>query len=717
LAEEKLFHESWYRLAGQRVGLRPGVRTQRQLFRGEKWYILRDPFGNQFYRMRPGAYSFVARLGSKRTVEEVWKETMALDPDGAPGQGEVIELLAQLYHANLLYYDLPPDSVKLFERYQKKKQRILMSNLMNIMFLRIPLFDPDPYLKRILPWINRIMSPAGAVVWLLVVGAGLKAAVESFGELRLQSEGVLAPSNLFLLYSAAVLIKALHEFGHAFAVRRFGGEVHTMGVMFLIFSPLPYTDASAAWSFREKRKRIFVGAAGMIVEVFVASIALLVWAHTGPGTLHALTYNMIFIASVSTILFNINPLLRYDGYYILSDLVDVPNLHQRAMQHMTYLVERHAFGCRDGETPAETRKEAIWLTVFGLLSGVYRVFVFSRILLFIADRFLLLGLIMAAVCAVAWVVVPSVKFVRYLAENPRLYKTRPRAIAVCSSAFAAAVLLFAVIPMPASFKAPGVLKAEHYVVAANNTAGVVEELVAPSGRPVHPGDTLLRMSNVELALQIRQSQAGLDEAVARRQKAMQERQADVAPLESRVDYYSKRLSRLNKEKEDLTMKSDMAAMWVSPGAEDYLGMWVPRGTPLGQLVNGDSFYFASVVSQQDVSELFSGKQRKAEVKLYGQAEVAIPVSRYVAIPMEQTKLPSAALGWGAGGDVPVDAQDAHGMKTAEPFYEVRAFVTGDTKAALLHGRSGKIKFRTAARPLLQQGWRRLRQLVQKRYQV
>ena len=244
--ERQIFHESWYRIANQRICLRATVKVRRQLFRGTRWYILYDPFSNQFFRLRPPAYEFVARLSNTRTVEEVWREVMECNPQDAPGQEEVIHLLAQLYHANLLHYQLPPDTTKLFERYKQRKQRILKANLLNIMFLRIPLWDPDNFLKRLLPFIRVIMSPIGTIFWSGIVIFAVKEVIDHFSEFRVQSQGILAPSNLFLLYLGAVIVKTLHEFGHAFAVRRFGGEVHTMGIMFLIFTPFPYMDATAA---------------------------------------------------------------------------------------------------------------------------------------------------------------------------------------------------------------------------------------------------------------------------------------------------------------------------------------------------------------------------------------------------------------------------------------------------------------------------------------
>ena len=427
LEERKVFHESWYRIAGQRIALRSSVKVRRQMYRGSRWYVLHDPFNNQFYRLPPPAYAFVARLGLERTLEEVWQESMAQDAENAPGQEEVIHLLAQLYHANLLHYELPADSEKLFERYRERRQRTRQATLLNIMFIRLPLFDPDRLLQRLQPVARLLFSPLGLLAWIAVLAGALKVAIENFPALRMQSQGILALPNLPLMYLALVLIKALHELGHALAVRRFGGEVHTLGVMFLIFSPLPYMDATAAWAFRSKWRRVLVGAAGMIAELFAAAVAVFVWAGTGPGILHSLAYNTIFVASLSTILFNINPLLRFDGYYILSDLLDIPNLHAQSSRELRHLVERFAFGVRQSRSPAGSRSEAFWLSVFGALSGAYKLVVFSTILLVVADRFLLAGVIMAAVCAVAWVPAPLVRLARYLAGSPRLEHVRLRA--------------------------------------------------------------------------------------------------------------------------------------------------------------------------------------------------------------------------------------------------------------------------------------------------
>jgi putative peptide zinc metalloprotease protein len=716
-APNRLFHESWHRIAEQKIGLRSTVRVQRQMFRGERWYVVQDPFTNQFYRLRPATWAFVARLNRVRTVDQAWKETLRRDPDTAPGQGDVIELLAQLYHANLLHYSLPPDSARLFERYRKRKQRELKASLSNIMFFRVPLFDPDALLKALMPLIKIIIGPIGALLWLAMVGFGIKLAIDNSASLLVQTQGILAPSNLALLYLGMVIIKSLHEFGHAFAVRRFGGEVHTMGVMFLIFNPLPYMDATAAWAFRNKWKRVFVGASGMIFEVFVAACAMIVWAHTGSGILNSLAYNMMFIASVSTIVFNINPLLRFDGYYILSDLLDIPNLHQQARQHLVYLVERFAFGCKKAETPATTGKEGTLLALFGVLSSLYRVVVFTGILLFVADRFLLAGIIMALVCVMSWLIVPSVKLVRYLASSPRLERVRMRAAAVSLGTAAAVVALLYFCPAPVNFKAPGVLKAKQYSIVASEVQGAVREVIAPSGSRVAPGDPLVRFVNPELEWKIEEAEAALRENRTRFQRAMQERQADMKPITSRIDFFEKQLERLREQREALVLRSAMHGVWVSPNLEDLVGMWLPRGTPMGQLVNDSLFLFVSVVSQEDGSRLFEDEILNTTVRIRGQADTELAVAAYTSIPMEQTDLPSSSLGWAGGGDIAVKTDDRQGTTSAEPFYEVRALLRESDAPNLLHGRSGKIKFDLPMKPLLHQWSRKLRQIIQKRYHI
>jgi putative peptide zinc metalloprotease protein len=711
------FSESWYRIADQRIHLRTGVRVRRQFFRGELWFVLEDPFNNQFFRLRPAAHDFIIRLRRDRTVQEVWQECLERNPDETPGQEEIIRLISQLYFANLLQYEMPADSAKLFQRYRQRREREFKSRWLNIMFLRIPLYDPDELLNHCQTLIRWVFSPLGALLWFIMVGLGIKTALDNFEGLRQQSEGILAPDNLLLLYAGLAIVKTLHEFGHAAVCKRYGGEVHVMGLMMLIFTPVPYMDATASWGFRSRWQRMLVGAAGMIVEVFVAAIAVMVWANTGPGTLHSLAYNMIFVASVSTVLFNANPLLRYDGYYMLSDLLEIPNLYQRSMHQIRYLSEKYLYGIKKAESPATGRREAVWLAVYAVLSTIYRIIVFGGILLFVADRFLLIGLLMAVVCLIAWIFVPVGKFVNYLASSPRLDRHRPRAVAV-SGLIAAGILgSLGLIPFPSHFRAPGIVEAVNKAQVVTEAAGYVEALVAQPGDGVQEGQALLRLRNPELEWDIRAARARHTEALALFRLAMQTNAANMKPVEKRLESVLKQIHRLETERSNLVVRSRQTGVWAAPEVKDLIGRWLPRGADLGLVLDPTSYRFTATVPQTDVGSLFERHIRSATVRLRGEAGHQLAVGELRVIPAGQRVLPSAALGWLAGGEVPIDTHDPEGRQAAEPFFEVKADFDPPTSPALFHGRSGKIRFKLAPEPLMDQWIRRLRQVLQKRYQL
>ena len=311
----------------------------------------------------------------------------------------------------------------------------MQNRLMNVLFPRIPLWDPDKFLKRWSP-INRfIFSRLGALVWLGVVfsaivllipywntpGHSLKIAAQHSIDVRNN------PVNLILLYGVFVFVKFIHELGHAFSCRRFGGECHELGIMFLVFIPTPYVDASTAWAFPNKWHRIFVGAAGMIVELFFASLMCFVWMSTGDinSVVAQLAFNAMLIASVTTLVFNANPLLRYDGYYILSDFLEIPNLRQKSSEYALGLIKRHIFRVKL-QHPLPPPLQRFWLFTYAILSSIYRAFVGLVILLIVAYELPVIGPLMAISGILTWFLVPVYKVFKYLATDPELHRKRRR---------------------------------------------------------------------------------------------------------------------------------------------------------------------------------------------------------------------------------------------------------------------------------------------------
>ena len=721
--QRAIFSESWHRVAGQKLRLRPSVAIRRQTFRGERWHVAQDGFTNQFFRFREEAYDFVARLDGTRSTDEIWADCVRRRPETAPGQGEVVNLLAQLYQANLLMSDTPADTARLFERHQKRKKQEMVSQLFGIFFLRIRLFDPDRLLNRTWPALRWLATRPAAIAWGLLVLAGLVVVFGNWDRAIDQSQSVLAPGNLLLLYAAFTLAKLIHEFGHAYAVKAFGGEVHTMGVMLLVFTPVPYVDATAAWAFPERWKRVIVGSAGMIPELAYAAVAVFVWAVTGPGTLNSLAYNTMVVASVSTVMFNLNPLLRFDGYYILSDLADTPNMQARSHRQWLYWWERHALKVNELESPARTRNEAVGLTVFGISSYVYRIFITVAIILFVADRYFGLGLIAAVLSFLGAFVLPWIKALKYLQSEPRIERARHRSWAVAGGAFAVVLAFLLIVPVPDHFRAPGLVRASGSSDVNAPVAGWVSKLMVPSGVSVSAARPLVRLESPELELQLAAARAELAQVNTRERQMLAEFAGGIEPMRLRREASEASVARLESDRVALDMRAPATGRWVALRTEDWEGLYVSRGTRLGEIVGpGPGWEFYAVVSQDDASALFGAAREGAEVRFTGSAGRKVEVGEWAVVPGRQEQLPGAALGWTANGPIRTRENDSHGTMADQPFFLVvgrldEAGRDNGEGPLFWQGRLGVMRFDRPWTPLLVQWARDLRQLLQNRYRI
>jgi putative peptide zinc metalloprotease protein len=261
------------------------------------------------------------------------------------------------------------------------------------------------------------------------------------------------------------------------------------------------------------------------------------------------------------------------------------------------------------------------------------------------------------------------------------------------------------------------MESRQWTEVLNKVPGQLDSVLAPAGESVKAGQPLLRLKNRELDFEIVAARASIDEIDARLREAMQNQTPNLKPLNSRLESLSKRLQRLLQDKESLVITARQDGIWVAPQVKDMVGRWLQRGTTFGLIVDPSGFDFVATVPQEDVDRLFAGTIPAAEVRLKGQAQIPLKAGQLRVIPSEQRNLPSPALGWAGGGEVPTSRKDPQGTQAAEPFFEVRTPITSTGDAAVLHGRGGKIRFDLEPEPLLPRGIRRLRQLLQKRYQL
>lgn len=693
------------------------VTVQKQRFRGRDWYVLRDGFTQRFFRITPQAYAFIARLDPSKTVEQAWLECLADMPDQAPGQEEVIQLLSQLHQSNLLYFDTKADSEIIFDRYRDFRRKEFHGKLLSFLSIRIPLWDPNDWLNRHLRWINALISwPMAAVAGLLML-AGVWIALANLDVLLDRSSGIFALDNLLWLYACMAAMKVIHELGHAFVVKRFGGDVHGMGLMFLVLVPLPYVDATGSWKFRSRGAKALAGAIGILVELVLAALASVVWVNTGAGLVNSLAFNVMVLGTVSSLIFNGNPLLRFDAYYVMSDLLGIPNMYQKASQQWTYFGDKYLLGTPNVESPATDSREWWWLTLYGLISYVYRTLVFISIWMLVMDKWVLLGVVFGVTSLFIMLGVPLYRLSRHL-SSPAITRNRRRALSVSIGLTVVPLILLATVPVPDAIRAPGVLESVSHTRVTTEVGGILEELQVPDGAVVRRGDVLLRLRNFELELDIEAAQALVQEVLVTRDLALVKSPVEVAALNERLSAVQDRLQLLLNRQQQLVIRASHDGIWVRTQLHIRQGNWVARGAPLGELTSSEQgLRFSAVVSQELADELFKNALTGAEVKLNGQAAATLNVSKLVLLPYQRRTLQTSALGWSGGGTVPVKQDDPEGVKTLEPYYEVLATVgTAAQPAHLIHGVTGWLRVPIQSRPLLIRWYKAIRQLVQKRYQ-
>ena len=724
MPERPTFSPFWHRVRAMSARLRPHVQITRQHYRGRRWHVVHDPATNQFYRLNPVAHEFVGLLDGKRTVEEVWKLVLARHGDAAPTQNEVIQLLSQLYQSNLLSTDAGPETEQLLRRGRERFKQKAASQAIGIMYFRIRAFNPDTIFGWLEPIFRPLINVWGLLIWAVFCSIALARLVPEWRELVTGAEEVLNPNNWLVVGGVFIVAKAFHESGHGVICKRFGGVVPEFGFMLLVLFPAPYVDTSSAWAFENKWQRVGVGAGGMIVELFLASIAAIVWTSTAPETLaHQISYFMIFTASVSTVLFNANPLMRFDGYYILSDLIEVPNLMQRSMNQIKHWFKTRVYRMKEETPPSTWGGETAILYVYGIAALIYRIFLFFSITLFVMGKLFALGLILAVWTAGMWFILPVGKFVHWLASSPGLNDFRPRAIATSLAMIVGGLLAVGAIPMPDHRRATGVVESVARTGVFFGTDGFVAEAHVKTGERVEGGQPLVTLRSDELTARLELARATLDELTSRERLAETKSPAAAQVMRDRADAVRGQIEHLRREIERLVVRAPHAGVVVGPDPSRLLGIYAQRGRALCEVVDTDHLRVAAVLGQREAAWLFDvgAGEYSVELRMTSRPGRIFAGSGVSVIEAGQTELPHAAMGLVSGGTIATRRDDRSGLMAEDPQFVMRVASyeprSGGDAWAGLPGEKVKLRFTLPSKPLLFQWTDRLHKLVQGRVRL
>lgn len=628
---------------------RPDLRLVRQRWRQQTVWAVQDPLAGRYFHLGAHEAAILEMLDGRTGLAEIRRR---FDRRFAPlrlAAEELQAFLAALVEQNLVLVDAQQRPWQLLARSRRERRAGRWQALLSVLAIRLPGINAGPLVDRLDPLAGWLFSPLAVAGWLLLAAAALLLVVARFDAAIAhlpELSALVAPANLPWLLGTLAVTKVLHEAGHALAARRQGGDCRELGMLLLVFTPTLYCDVSQCWMLPSKWRRMAVAAAGMYIELILATCATLVWWLTDAGGLNLLALNTMLVCSVGTLLLNGNPLLRYDGYYLLSDLVEVPNLAERASAWLRGLAAEWLLGL----APAPRTERPTWLVRgYALAAAAYRALLLAAILwglnrLCEAYRVAALGAALTAAVLASLVAPPLVAAVQFARHPLRRRRWRPLRALASLLALAALVGLALALPLPRRVAAPLVLEyaaAESVYVEA---PGEAQPLVRV-GQTVRRGEILARLTDPAIQFDLARLTGQRDRQRRRLENLRAEQLTDAEPsallpaVEASLADLEQRLRQLRSDAGRLTLRAprdgvvlaappdDRADNHHAPaaGPSDPLdprrrGGYLPLGTQVCLVGDPQRLEARLLLSQGDVDLVVVGQRVKLRLdQLPGQA--------------------------------------------------------------------------------------------------
>jgi putative peptide zinc metalloprotease protein len=704
-----LLSPHWYRVSHLQPRLRPQVRLQRHTGRNQVWHQLADAASGRRHRLNQDAWRFVGCLDGQVTVGAAWDALLARHGDHALTQDQAIRVLEQLSGAELLQCELPPDIHAQFRQKQKRETRQHWA-AMNPLAIRLKLFDPSRWLDRCAPALPRLFSPLMLLAWLAAILPALLMTPHYWPELKAYAlTHAASPRSLAIAWLVYPLIKGLHEAGHALAVRRWGGAVREVGLTFFLLMPVPYVDASAASGFTRRWRRALVSAVGIMVELLLAALAFYLWTEVQPGLVRDIAFVTLLTAGLSTLAVNANPLLRFDGYFLLCDVAGLPNLDQRSRGWWSDFLQRRVAGA--GIAPmAVAPGERKWLVLYAPLALAFRLGLGVQTMLWAAGKSSLLGLLLAAALATALLAGPlrgAADIVLRLLRDG----SRPRARIATLLTGAGLLLALVALPLPFGKSVSAVVWLPEQAQVRAGSAGVIREVLARDGATVAAGQVLAVLADPDLDASRAEAASRLAALQAEQYSLLRTSRAQALGLEQGIAHARAELARLDERIAGLIIRSGVAGRLALRRQEDLPGAYMKKGALLGHVLPAGDVTVRALVPHADAALV---REHGGAVSVWlADRDGAVPARRLRDVPAATQTLPSDALSERNGGPLATDPADKDNLRALESFFLFDVTLAGANSERA--GALAQVRFDFGSAPLVFQWVHALRQLAVRQF--
>ena len=557
---------------------RPDLAARRHRYQGRSYWVVKDPVALNYFRFEEEEFSLLEMLDGSKSLDDIKDEFETRFPPQKISLHELQQFLTTLHKSGLILADVPGQGRQLLERHRERRWKEFISKASNLLSLRFKGVDPDRFLNWLYPKVAWLFSPTAVFACLALAVSALLLVLVQFEVFQSKLPAFhqfFSVQNAFWLAVALAGTKVLHELGHAMSCKHFGGECHEIGVLILVLTPCLYCNVSDSWMLPNKWRRAAIGAAGMYVELIIASVCTFVWWFTEPGLLNNLCLSTMFVSSVSTVVFNGNPLLRYDGYYILSDILEIPNLSSKASEVLQRFLGKLCLGIDPPENAFLPERNRFFFGLYAVASMAYRWMVVLSILLFLNAvlkpyRLEVLGRLLALTILYGLFVQPVFKLFKYFQVPGRLEKVKKVRLLASLAAVAGVVAFVLYVPLPNRVFCTMELEARDPENIYVEVPGELAEVYVEPGQEVD-GETLLAsLTNVDLELAVVELIGRRDEYRAQLDSLRQQRHLDndaallMPEIEKMVETYDEQIAEKKRDIERLRLVSHSTGTVLPP---------------------------------------------------------------------------------------------------------------------------------------------------------
>lgn len=547
-----------------KMKMRPDLTYDQMTYQGVEYWVVKEPLGQKYFQFPPHVFYLLTQLDGTKSLEELQDGYHAEYAPKRITRQDLQQLMTRFHQDGLVTSDLPGQGAELLKRGQKNKRMELVGQLANVLAIRYKGFDPERILNFLLPYTWWIFTKAAVVVTMVLASIALMSVLTNWAEFQAKLPGFEAffdPRQWYLFALVLGVTKMFHEFGHGLSCKRLGGECHEIGFMLLVLTPCLYCNVSDSWRLPNKWHRAAIGAAGMYVEVILATIATFIWWFVQPGLIQDICLKVMLVSSISTILFNGNPLLRFDGYYILSDILEIPNLNQKSTKALTTLLGRHWLGLEIPDDQLMPTNRPMAFAAFTVAAFCYRWLIMFSIIFFLMTmlepyNLESVGVGIALFSVAGMIIMPGYKLYKYMSVPGRMHQVKKVRFGVILGVTLALMTAILCVPVPFYLRCNLIVMPTRIDTVWVNSPGRLDAIPVKEGDTVVAGQILATLVNDELEIQRQVLQGQIEEQLA----LLEYEQRKVAVAASGVANQTKaivnRLAKLRREVKTLDQMRD-----------------------------------------------------------------------------------------------------------------------------------------------------------------